>query len=309
MVLDKRMRVRIEPAEQNDIAINRVRDALKKYAPEDIEFIEDHAEFNVDLLVMMVNGRCGRTKRRLAMAKKFNADIAVMQIALITTRNPDVRDWLPVWDEAALIWSYYDLPQIALEQGVEPTFAHKCYRAPLGADAEVFKPSGAEKEYLAITVTKGYLTESTREVLRAARRAGGEVAYVGPPTGIGWVHEFHNITDEELADLYSKSHYVCALRRNEGQDLPAAEGLLCGARPVVFNRPDQADWYGEFSIVLDEIDKNQIEADLVKVFQSEYEPVTPKEIARGRYVFSWRRFAGGFWDAYQNLKHSPLPHP
>ncbi|MHC4748318.1 MAG: hypothetical protein ACYTFW_00445 [Planctomycetota bacterium] len=294
------MRVRIEPAEQNDMAITRVRNALKQYAPAGLEFIEDPGEFDVDLLVMNINGRCGRTKRRIAKARNYGAEIIILQISLLSTINPDVRDWMPVWDIAKMIWSYYDLPQIAIDQGVEPTFADKFYRAPLGADSETFKPSGAEKKYRAITVTRGYLTESTREIIRAIRQAGGEIAYVGPHMeGLEHVHELHqfeNVSDEKLADLYSSSYYVCALRRNEGQDLPAAEGLLCGARPIVFDRADQADWYGEFSVVIKETGRDQIERDLATIFKEHPEPEVHRyEIEKAKEVFSWQKFAEGVW--------------
>lgn len=294
------MRVRIEPAEQNDRAITRVRNALKQYAPAGLEFIEDPGDFDVDLLVMNINGRCGRTKRRIAKAQSYGAEIFILQISLLSTQNPSVVDWLPVWDVAKMIWSYYDLPQIALDQGVDPTFADKCYRAPLGADSETFKPSGAEKKYRAITVTRGYLTESTREIIRAIRQAGGDIAYVGPHMeGLDHVHQLHqfeNVTDEELVDLYSSSYYVCALRRTEGQDLPAAEGLLCGARPIVFDRPDQADWYGEFSVVIPENGRDKIERSLATVFDTVPEPeVRQREIERAKDVFSWQKFAEGVW--------------
>jgi hypothetical protein len=290
------MKVRIELAEKNDPAINRVRNALKAYAPDHMLFDDNPREFDVDLLVMMVNGRNGRTKRRIAKAKTYNADIAIMQISLISTRNPLVEDWMTIWDDAKLIWSYYDLPEIARQQGIEPTFSDKFYRSPLGADSKVFKPSGAEKEYLAIAVTKGYFAESTREILTAVNHVGAKAVYVGKH--IDELHDgidqFENITDEELADLYSKSYYVCALRRREGQDLPAAEGLLCGARPVVFDRPDQADWSQSF-ITIPEINEERIISDLIEIFQGKYNPVTGSEIERAKESFSWRAFAEGFW--------------
>ena len=290
------MRVRIEPAEQKDRGVNRIRNALIKYAPSDLKFTDDPLDFDIDLLVMNVNGRCGRTKRRIAKAKSYGVDIAVMQIALKSTRNPSVVDWRPIWDQSKLIWSYYNLTQWAIDEGVEPTFADRFYRAPLGADSDVFKPTGAEKKYLALSVSHTYLSESTREVIKAVEIVGGKVAHLGPFIGVDWVDNYQNITDEELADLYSSCYYVSGLRRVEGQDMPAAEGLLCGARPIVFDRPDQADWYGEFSIVLPETNRDQIVNDLELLFY--YSP-TPKveqwEIEKAKDIFSWRKFSEGFW--------------
>ena len=292
------MRVRIEPAEQDDRGVNRIRNALLKYAPSGIEFTDDPEDFGIDLLVMNVNGRCGRTKRRIAKAKSFGIDIAVMQISIKSTANPSVVDWMPIWDQAKLIWSYYDLIQMAISEGIEPTFADIFYRAPLGADSNIFKPTGAEKKYLAMSVSHTYLSESTREVIKAAEIVGGRVAHLGPPIGkddIDWVDNYHNISDEELADLYSSCYYISGLRRIEGQDMPAAEGLLCGARPLVFDRPDQVDWYGEFSSVLTETHRDQIVEDLVEIFGREYIPVTQEEIEKAKSVFSWEKFARGFW--------------
>jgi hypothetical protein len=202
---------------------------------------------------------------------------------------------MPIWDEAVVIWSYYDLPEIARSQGIEPTFSDKFLRSPLGVDSDVFKPSGSEKEYLAIAVTKGYLTESTREILAAARHLNAKAAYVGPHIrGLEDADQFENITDEELVDLYSKSYYVCALRRSEGQDLPAAEGLLCGARPIVFERPDQSDWSPSF-ITIRETEREQIIEDLKVVFDGEYDPVSREEILIAREVFNWELIVKDFW--------------
>jgi hypothetical protein len=291
------MKVRFEHIEGNDRALTRVRNAMMQYAPDDMSFvIDDDHNFDVDLVIMWVFGRCGRTKRRIAKIQAHGVKYAIMQIALRTTCNPDVVDWMPVWEDAELIWSYYDLPQLAIDDGIEPTFIDRFYRSHLGVDSTVFRPTDADKKYLAVTVSRGSLGEGTQEVAKAALRVGGKVAHLGPPDSrITWVDNYQNISDEELADLYSSAYYVSGLRRTEGQDLPAGEGLLCGARPLIFNRPDQVDWYGEFSVILEDTQERQTIRDLADIFAGEYNPVTPQEIERARQVLSWRTFAEGFW--------------
>jgi hypothetical protein len=200
--------------------------------------------------------------------------------------NKVIDEWVDVWDGANLVWSYLDLPESLI-----PNF----YHAPLGVDSGVFHPHDVDKEYLVLVSSKNYLSESTREVFKAAEAVGGKVAYLGRDLGREGVDYYTEITDGELAELYSKCRYVTGLRRTEGFELPAAEGLLCGARPIVFDRTHYLDWYKDFAVTIPETHRDQIVEDLIRAFKLPYRYVTISEIRRAQKIFNWKDIVEDFW--------------
>ena len=88
---------------------------------------------------------------------------------------------------------------------------------------------------------------------------------------------------------------MSGLRRIEGFELPAAEGLLCGARPIMFDRPHYRDWFNKWAIFIPEGNREEVLQSLIDVFQQEYRPVTLEEIAEARQLFDWQSIINGFW--------------
>lgn len=94
----------------------------------------------------------------------------------------------------------------------------------------------------------GRLNDSNKRAgaaVSALVRAGfeeSEVAIVGPEY-IGYGTRMGEVSDEVLNDIYNSVDYVIMLSRNEGIGLPAIEGAICGAIPIV--APDLST-FGEF---------------------------------------------------------------
>lgn len=103
-------------------------------------------------------------------------------------------------------------------------------------------------------------------------------------------------SDKELAPYYSTSQYVSGLRRTEGFELPAVEGLFCGARPILFDTPNYRQWYEPFGIFIYEGSRQEVIEQLINIFQGPYQPVTEEEIAVAQGRFDWQRIIGGFWE-------------
>ena len=246
-----------------------------------------------DLVVLHV---IGRQDRMWAQAKKLLAEgkrYAVIQYCLRSTLRPSTEGWLPLWRDAEAVWSYLDLPTLCAEDGQQADFAF--YHAPLGVDGSVFYPRPLQEERCNV-VTSGlsYLTESVREVIKAARIARQEIIHLGPQVAPK-LFCVENVEDATLAGIYSQSLYVSGLRRTEGFELPAAEGLLCGARPILFNRPHYRQWYDGLGVFIPEGSREEVIESLVKVFSRPYVPLNQVQIFEAGKRFAWPPILNDFW--------------
>jgi hypothetical protein len=243
---------------------------------------------DLPIRVFHINGRVERMRREI---EEWDGDYAIIQYVLRSTQKPSTAEWLPLWRDARLVWSYYDLPALCAEDGVEADFDF--YHAPLGISDE-FRQAGTLPPKRYTVVTHGdYLTQGTRECFWAVPNG---VAHVGKRFNRPEVDFYEDISDYELACLYSSSHYVCGLRRHEGFELPAAEGLSCGARPLLFDRPHYRQWYEEHAEYIIEAPRPDVIEQLHALFQREPLPVTQAEQIWARGRFNWDRIIGGFYE-------------
>src|SRR6185295_19074765 len=218
------------------------------------------------------------------------------------------------WDPAVLVWSYLDLYEHCREDDCDamaddPGFWF--YHAPLGVEADVFKPltegtcescadptddcdggpwcpcachdcNGVSKRtYTIATSGLSWLTESVRECVVAAQRAATKalpawIFHLGEQLSRedDGVRCASGITDRQLADVYSQCRFVSGLRRIEGFELPAVEGLLCGARPVLFDTPGYRWIYGDWAEYIREESRESVIEQLVELFKRGARPVT-----------------------------------
>lgn len=261
-------------------AIERVIEALQKYAPEWVEFTN---EANADLVVIQVIGRLEAITRQMKQLQARGKKIALVQHAVRSTRNPDPEEWMWVWANAVTVWSHYDLTQ----------WAENLYRSPLGVE-EHFRDMGLERKYLACTTSLSYLTEGTREVIKASH--GAKLAHLGANVArSGNVDSFMGVSDERVVQIFNESRYVSGLRRVEGFELPAAEGLICGARPILFDREHYRFWYGDMAEYVPEVPREELIWYLERLFEKEWRPVTEQEKISARAKFHWPFIIKGFY--------------
>lgn len=281
-------------------ALGRIADALQRYAPTDTEFVAD--ERAADLIVLQIIGRQDTVRARMHEILLRKQRYAVVQLVLRSTKRPSTVGWLDVWRHAAVVMSYYDLHAAILDDGfvldakeLQPTF----YLAPLGVDTTLFQPyiesPPLPRSQLVATTGASWLTESVREAQLAARQIGQDAWHLGRVESRG-IRCYPNVSDEVLVKLYSQTRYVSGLRRLEGFELPAAEGLCCGARPILFEQPHYRRWFGPWAEYIPESPSRQGVIDaLVALFSGPYRSVTPEEIDAARQVFNWETIGGGFW--------------
>ena len=281
----------------DSIAIDRIENAIKKYAPKNINFCARTQES--DLVILFINGRYDNFKRLTEELLNQGKKYVMVQLCLKSTKKPNARDWVSMWEKAELVWSYYDLYRICSEENISKNF--NFLHAPLGIDDAFLnqKPS-KNKDYVISSSGVGYLIESVRECIIAAENVGGRVFHVGPVVTNRKNVDFSNgMSDKDLANKLSKCKYVSGLRRLEGFEIPVIESFVCGARPIVFDRIDNRNWFNDFAIFIEETHRDRIIKDLTKIFEGKYSAPTKKEIETVKNRFNWEKIISQFWKKLQ----------
>lgn len=287
-------------------SIHRLAAALTRYAPPDVEIVADPAE--ADLLLCHMIGQEGWAEHLDAVAARGRR-YAIWQHCLITTRDPHPFAWARLWQDAAVVASCYDLAtawrtaQTAADDAMLAVY-HRTpnfVRVPLGVAADVFRPDPAVTAYRYLVVTSGYVadTECVGEWGAVCNTVERTQYHLGPNlAALAYRLEFQTgITDGALATAYNRAQFVSGLRRSEGFELPAYEGLACGARPVMFRREDAGHWLGDHAEYIDEGPFDDVVAQLTALVQGPYRPVTADEIRWVAATFPWARTAAEFWAA------------
>lgn len=229
-----------------------------------------------DLKVFHVTGRCKQTYEAI---EKWGKDYIVIQYCLRSTQKKDTSYWIPMWEDAKCVWSYYDLPAWVKEDGNEAQF--NFYHAPLGIEP-IFEYKLRKKPYVVLT-HGNFQTQGTKQCVAASPKT---MAHLGEPFDKPNIDFYTNISDAELVDLYNSSYYVCALRRFEGFELPAAEGIASGCRPILFDRPHYKQWFKDHAVYIPEETKAEEIEDLKRIFMQR-RPVAAKESAWAKATFNW----------------------
>lgn len=279
----------------NSYCYHRIITALHKYAPSWVEFVE--APRQSDVSILHVNGRFHHFMSFVEDFKKHGGKYVVAQYCIRSTQKRRTKTWRALWENALMVWSYYDLNGYIKEEGGDwtiPNFFH----SPLGADETIFNRAGNEnKDFIAMTSgnSASLECESVSNVFDAAKITGNKVFHLGPKL-IEENHVFydHGISDEILASRYRQCHFVSGLRRVEGFEMPAVEGLFSGCRPILYDRPHYSQWYKPWAILIPE--DNNVTASLVKIFNDGPKPITNDEIGSAIEQFSWKNIVTEFWE-------------
>jgi D-inositol-3-phosphate glycosyltransferase len=277
-------------------AMTRVENALRKHLPSGV--MEVTRREDADLEVLHVVGTDGLRAHLSSMSAR---QFAVIQYCVRSTL------WMPsfwltdVWSKATCVWSYYDLNQLLADDNDDrriPSF----YLAPLGVD-QTFRRWHDKNRYLAACT--GYVAESEclHEVAHAALATSidgkwGSVFHLGPDevfpqSEFPNVKSQLNISDDVLAQQYSRSRFVTGLRRVEGFELPLAEGLLCGAMPITFDSPHYRKWFDGLAHFIPE--DHNVALSLQELFSAPYVPPSHEQMNECRNRFNWHTIAPNFW--------------
>lgn len=292
-------------------ALVRISDALIRYAPEGIECAKIlHPRKDVrsgrlvpgedkgDVVVLFCNGLRDHHQALADRCVTRGQRYIVVQIALRTTRHHSTEQWRRLWRGASFVMSYYPLDLwIKEDDGLDVDFCF--YHAPLGVDASIFTlpPAGSHRDILVCTSGQQRSQEGVAECDEAAVSVDGRIFQLGPHLDRmkSQVSYASGISDEELARWYRQCQWVCGLRRHEGFELPAAEGLLCGSRPLLYSREHYLYWFREWGDFVPEGSHDQVVASLIELFKRGVRPVTTDERASAALQFDWAKIVRGFW--------------
>jgi hypothetical protein len=264
-----------------NFGISRLETAFKKYS-KGVEFVSREKE--ADLVIIYAYGQRRKVDKRIKWILERGQKYVMVQLAVRSTANPKTEDWIPFWEKAEQVWGYYDLMALAQEDDNYPEF--NFYYAPLGVDADLFQDKQVKRIYKVMVGDNR--DESVNECVRAAK---GEVSHLGI-----------DVEDEHLALHYSQCQYVSGLRRKEGFEMPVIEGLLCGARPICYDKPHFRHWFEGLAEFIPEAHPEEVVKSLETIFAKSPRPVSEAEKLWVKGYFDWDKIIEGFWRQYDNRK-------
>lgn len=295
MTTDK-IRIFTRPTGLHSRAMVRVADALERYAPSNFTFSGSPSANYSDLVVLHAIG--SDAIEAAASCKARGQKYVLIQYCLQTS-GATVEEWVPCWRDAALVWSYYDLAMMT-----EHVADEQFYHSPLGVTTDFYEDD-TPKEPLVITI--GYVNgpgaEEIEAVWDAADKAGIQFFHIGPRnvSGASRVPNAsqvaEGITEEVLIQLYRRATWVAGLRHVEGFELPALEGYMCGAVPIMFEQPVIRQWYGEAPYYVSE----DWRADTVTKFLAEKfrYPAVRSSLPEPHTIYLWKSIIRDFYAALE----------
>ena len=284
----------ILPPDVPSWAVTRVMDALTRHAPRDMEFVSDMGE--AQLVILNVIGRRDKMLRMAKWIVGSGRQYAIVQYVLRGTLKPSTGDWLPLWGSAKVVWSQLDLASAMRQDGVSLS-NWQFYHRPFGVDAQVFRCENLPRDNIIFTSGVSTNAECVKEAVEAARRSGKTMIHVGKIlSSLGeHVRSYKNIDDTTMARLYNTCEFVAGLRRGEGFELCAAEGLICGCRPIMFDRFHYRCWFSKWARFIPENFRPETTDSLEALFRQGAEPVSVEERNEAMALFNWESIIGGFW--------------
>jgi hypothetical protein len=287
------MKVFFQPTGLHSRAMLRVARALQQYAPVGTEATERPEQADLRIVHVIGHGSLEGVDPKQPRV--------IIQYCLKSTEDGGMLEhWLPIWKSSVLVWSYYQLDQLAAWPDI------KFFHAPLGIDPVFTATLNGGMRDIGV-MTSGYVSESEgiEEVAIAAGLAGLRVMHVGPTNVIArkmphWT-AVEGISDLDLSHIYRRSVWVSGLRHTEGFELPAIEGLASGARPIVFDREDMRQWYRRHAVFVPESSGNKLVGHLLDVFRRSPVTVTKQEQIAVLGFFDWATIASNFWKRLEGV--------
>lgn len=298
------MKVQFLKADVESHALDNVVAGLIQWAPSGTVVCHGQA----DVVVVPAIGRRDHVLRRCREAKAAGQRVVLHQYVLRTSMTPFCLDWLDVWQSVDLVYSYLPLTEWAAAEGFELPCA--VYEAPLGVH-DIFRTVASFRtpKVDILTSGRGWLTESVRECVLAARANGLQAEHLG--TGISKSRALKShagLSLWDLRNLYRECRAVSGLRRIEGFELPAAEGACVGARPILFDQQHYRRWYDGFGLFITEGPRGMVLQQLQDLLavdpRTGVSSVTrltweEREIARKR--FDWMPIAANYWQLVKEI--------
>lgn len=266
-------------------AMHRINKNLKRYAPDDILFVDKPEDADIQILDSLEESSLKNVR---------NKNYVLLQHC-IHTASPPEKPWSYFFHEAKMVVSYLDLP------GLIKYDDFNFYRTPYGADSSLFYNQRLQRNIDGVTTGYVAITECINEVHDAIKRYNGKMVHIGGNLNLSNAKHVENISDEQLNHYYNTTRYVFSLRRVEGFEFPIIEGTLCGARGVCINDPCYTYWYHDLVEYVDDTDFQTMSDQLYNILAKPYRSVTPEEIDYVRVNFNWNTIMINLWKRIKEL--------
>ena len=214
--------------------------------------------------------------------------------------NPS--EYYDLFKNAMFVYSHIDLASLY------PTLdSHKFMRGPWGVQPDLWRKIESNNSRFEILCTGEIAsTEGIEECIAACDMMNTELLHVGNNlryTNKSYINK-SKLTQDEMMLAYNDSKWVSALRRIEGFEKPAMEGLLCGARPICFDTPLYRYWYGDLARYVKEGTHKETSLDLINVMKTQYAPISIEEREKAIKRFSWVNVSKRFWDKVNEARRA-----
>lgn len=263
-------------------AFQRISDAIHKYAPAWVQWVE--SEDDADLLFIHIVG-----ESEIPWAQKKKDKVLIQHCYFTGGRTV----WHEYWPTAKLTVSFHDLKKYV-------PFDFNFISIPWGADPEKFKlANNGKRSFKAMTTGEVFETEAIDKAFEAAKATHSTLIHTG--RDFGWDKRFYQnhplLPDNELIEFLNDSEYVIALREIEGFELMAVEGLMCGARPIVYDL-DTYHWYKGHAVFIDPT--KEVVPQLIEIFKTSPKSVTSEERKIIVEKFGWANIMHTFYNKLED---------
>jgi glycosyltransferase involved in cell wall biosynthesis len=250
---------------------------LRLFAPEDVRFVDYPGISDVQIIHVIGLGE-------LEIISQSN-NFVIWQHCYKTAGD---YTWDELWEKAIFAASFHNLRNYSEKKF---NFLH----LPLGVDFDFYKPVTPFEQRPNIAFVTGHIAsdECIDTVYKACKKADFLLLHTGENFKFG-TNYFHldYMPERDYADLLSNDvKYVFGLRKVEGFELSALEGVAAGCNAVV-PTIDTYDWYDELAIRLD-VETTNLEENIYNVLKNNQKMKINGEKLQ---QFSWKNVITKFWN-------------
>ena len=262
-------------------AFKRISKAFHDYSPSNIQWKEYAGSADVVMVHVVGTGEIPIIEKVLKAGKK------IIIVAHIYRTGGNI-DWETLLPEAILSVSFHDF------KSYFPNLNCNFYSTPWGVDNTIIYDMNIPKTRKILST--GYVadTECLDKLYQACVNTNNFMYHTGKNFEFGekYVH-IPWLNDQGFNTMLNSVQYTSCLRDIEGFEMMGAEGLFCGARPIVPDLPTY-DWYEDFGYYVD------MQKDIVKQLEDLLllTPPVPKEdeMQRIRELFDWKNIVPSIFE-------------
>ncbi len=258
------------------IVFKKIKHYTMKFAPSDVEFVDNKEDSDIQIVHVVGSGEYD-------VIKSCSRPVIWHQCYKTSGRF----DWDLLWEKALLTVSFHYLPSYTNKKF---NFLH----LPLGYDDSLFYPREDFSSRPKNAFVTGHVmdTECIGVIYKACERAGYTLFHTGENFNLGSNYVYLSYMPENVyAEFLGRNiRYVFGLRRIEGFEIAALEGIASGAVGIVPNE-DSYLWYDGLASMISTESPN-LEENIYNILKNDMN----FQINRNKLAyFTWDFVINKFW--------------